>query len=388
MDLNCPNCGDSVPGGMTMNMDGVVRCKICCLAIETQKAIEKTRLEADIAVEKIKNETRKAIEKMKQETKSEIVSIKMSLDLLSGKVNEALDSLDNRMLEKLQVELGDVRERMDLLDTSVVSQINFEGFKTPKRKKNLTEREEKGELEETISVKLSDIRHENNKVMKTKICNSPTRNNRKRECSDKVEADNRWCGNNRYSVLEEDNGREEDGKEYDILGNSEVRYMRRRTEKGGKRGIYSTNGAGIENILEHIRNKQLEGNTTVIHGGGDDIKKLETEPMLKTYKNAIKETREQGKLCIVSGILPRRGESPYWSSRAIGINNRLEKYCREMEGVMFVDNWDRFYGNQRLYTADRVHLSRQGTNLLSVIIDEKVEINLNLDKRRRRKNVT
>ena len=59
-----------------------------------------------------------------------------------------------------------------------------------------------------------------------------------------------------------------------------------------------------------------------------------------------------------------------------------------MEGVLFVDNWDRFSGNQKLYAADGMHLSRQGKNLLSVIIEEKVEINSNLDKRRRRVNVT
>ena len=164
--------------------------------------------------------------------------------------------------------------------------------------------------------------------------------------------------------------------------------MGERTKRGGKRGIYFTNGAGIEDILEHIRNKRMKGKTTVIHGGGDDIKKLETEHILRVYKEVIKETKDKGKLCIVSGIVPRRGESSYWSSRAIGINNRLQGYCKEMDGVMFVDNWDRFYGNRKLYTADGVHLNRQGTNLLSVIIEEKVEVNSNLDKRRRREKVT
>ena len=145
--------------------------------------------------------------------------------------------------------------------------------------------------------------------------------------------------NNRYCLLEEDNGEGEEEREYEILGNSEVQYMGERTKRGGRRGIYSTNGAGIVDILEHIKSKRLEGKTTVIHGGGDDIKKLETEHMLRTYKEAIRETKEKGKLCIVSGILPRRGESSYWSSRA-------------------------------------------------VIIEEKVEINSRLDKRRRRENAT
>ena len=100
----------------------------------------------------------------------------------------------------------------------------------------------------------------------------------------------------------------------------------------------------------------------------------------------IKKIEDHGKLCIVSGILPRRWKSPYWSSKVIGINNRLQRYCKVMERVMFIDNWDRFYGNQKLYAADGLHLSKQGSNLLSMIIDEKVTINSNLDKRRRKEN--
>ena len=171
--------------------------------------------------------------------------------------------------------------------------------------------------------------------------------------------------------------------EYEILGNSEVNYMRDKTEKGERRGIYSTSGAGIVIVLEHIENKMMKGRSIVIHEGGDDIKELKIKPMFEAYKEVIKKIKYQGELCIVSGILPRKGESSYcWSSRAIGINNRLQGYCREVEVVMFVDNWDRFYGNRKVYAADRMHLSRQGTNLLSVIIEEKVEINSNLDKRR------
>ena len=59
-----------------------------------------------------------------------------------------------------------------------------------------------------------------------------------------------------------------------------------------------------------------------------------------------------------------------------------------MDGVMFIDNWDRFYGKRKLYAADGIHLSRQGTSMLSVIIEEKVEINSNLDKRRRKEIIT
>ena len=156
----------------------------------------------------------------------------------------------------------------------------------------------------------------------------------------------------------------EEEMEYEILGNSEVNYMRDKTEKGERRGIYSTSGAGIVIVLEHIENKMMKGRSIVIHEGGDDIKELKIKPMFEAYKEVIKKIKYQGELCIVSGILPRKGESSYWSSRAIGINKR------------------------KLYAADGMHLSRQGTKLLSVIVEEKVDINSNLDKQRKREKVT
>ena len=368
----CTQCKDDYPLWMIMHLDAIRICKICILSGQIKA------------------------------NKDKIDEIKLDVDLLTGRVNETNMYADDTNGMRREIRL--IEERVKSIENE---DLNFSGFTKPDFTKVYEERKEEKDDERKS---WDDVAEENNdlevlaedvrnmvtsgiKEIREKICDRQEKEENKK-CSFSqslvvgTETGKRENSYNRYCVLEEDNGEGEEEKKYEILGNAEVRHMRERTKKGGKRGIYSTNGAGIVNILEHIKNKQMEGKTTVIHGGGDDIKKLETEHMLRTYKEAIREIKEKGKLCIVSGILPRRGESSYWSSRAIGMNDRLQKYCKEMDGVMFIDNWTRFYGNRKLYATDGIHLSRQGTNLLSVIIEEKVEINSNLDKRRRRENVT
>ena len=85
---------------MTINIDGKEKGKVCGLALYTRRAIVITRLDADKAVEKIRKEMERAIEKRKQETKSEIENIKMNLDLLICRLNESVNRLNNRRLER------------------------------------------------------------------------------------------------------------------------------------------------------------------------------------------------------------------------------------------------------------------------------------------------
>ena len=372
MDLQqCRDCRDSYPQWMIFSMDADSMCKICILSGQIKA------------------------------NRDRIDEVKLDIDIITGRMNESITYTENNNSMRKEIEL--IEERVKNIEKE---ELDFSGFVKPDIKKVDEEREEAKDEERKSR---DDVAEENDmEMLREDVGNMITSGIKEiREngydkqgkevnlkCSfsqssvEKIEKGKKGNCSNRYCLLEEDNGEVEEDKEYEILGNSEVRYMGERTKRGGKRGIYFTNGAGIEDILEHIRNKRMKGKTTVIHGGGDDIKKLETEHILRAYKEVIKETKDKGKLCIVSGIVPRRGESSYWSSRAIGINNRLQGYCKEMDGVMFVDNWDRFYGNRKLYTADGVHLNRQGTNLLSVIIEEKVEVNSNLDKRRRREKVT
>ena len=184
---------------------------------------------------------------------------------------------------------------------------------------------------------------------------------------------------NRFSVLEEEEGEKEEN-EYCILGDSIVKHFKKTTKRRKQRNIYSSPGAGMKRLTEHIENGQLDGRMVVLQGGGNDIEKTNTETLMKLFEDAIKKVRERGKMCVVSGILPRHNESHYWSSKAIGINDRVQKYCSKMDGVMFIDNWDRFYHNQKFYTRDGVHLNYLGTDILSSIIDREVELYSNFLK--------
>ena len=366
MDLQqCSDCKVNYPQWMIICMDATSMCKICILSGQIKA------------------------------NKDRIEEVKLDIDIITGKINETTTYADDT--ESMRKEMKLIEEKVKNIEKV---ELDFSGFVRPdfiKVSKEQKEEEESRDDErddwEMLKDDVGNMITSGIKEIREGIYDKGgnegnLRGSFSQSSEIRIERAKKGNCNNRYCLLEEDNGERKEEKEYEILGNSEVRYMRERTKRGGRRGIYSTNGAGIEDILEHIRNKRMEGKTTVIHGGGDDIKKLETEHMLRVYKDAIKETIDQGKLCIVSGIVPRRGESSYWSSRAIGINNRLQGYCKEMDGVMFIDNWDRFYGNRKLYSADGMNLSRLGTSLLSVIIEEKVQINSNLDKRRRREIIT
>ena len=50
----------------------------------------------------------------------------------------------------------------------------------------------------------------------------------------------------------------------------------------------------------------------------------------------MREVKESGRRCIVSGVLPRLKVGGVWLSKAIGLNDRLSGMCME-SGAGFVD---------------------------------------------------
>ena len=74
--------------------------------------------------------------------------------------------------------------------------------------------------------------------------------------------------------------------------------------------------------------------------------------------------KEKSNKCFITGILPRLNANTYHLSRAIGINNRLEKMCKEAN-VAFIDTWDAFAMNRNYFRKEKVHLNTRGTEKLS-----------------------
>ena len=362
----CRECGAEVPLWIIVTSNDLEICKICVLLGELKNQSEKIE-DHNVKIEKIE----------------------LDMDMVTGKLNET-NIYDNNK-SKGSSEIEDI----GLQNKSIGSrEIDFSGFvneedlkldikkKEMVSKKSIIKGSERGEEEELNSFKrevngmiregLKEIREINFPgEIENKISES--------DMTDKVAVSKepKLVLKNRFSPLEEDNG-EEEQSEYCVLGDSIVKHFEKKTRRRKQRSIYCDSGAGMERLIEHIENGNLGGRAVVLQGGGNDIEKVNTERLMKLFKEAIEKVRSKGKICLVSGILPRQSESRYWSSKAIGINNRVQKLCSEIDGAMFLDNWEKFYHNRRWYTRDGIHLNYQGSKVLSNIVDAEVELNLNL----------
>ena len=322
--------------------------------------------------------------------------IRMDIDLITGKINESTMFVDET--NTMKKEIKSIEEKVKNIEKE---QLDFSGFIKPDLTNiNKEQKEEKNgegksrdrvaeedddwemltkDVGNMVASGIKEIR-ENSYDRQEKEKNNKYSFSQSKEISI-VREEKDLNIKNRFSLLKEESG-DEERVDYSVLGNSTVKKFKRRTKTNMTRNIYCSPDAGMEKIVEHIENGNLEGDTVVIHGGGDDIKGMNTEKLMELYKNTIEKVINKGKLCIISGILPRLKESPYWSSRAIGINDRVSEICKTKPGVMFVDNWDSFYNNRRFYSEDGIQLNQQGVDMLSTLIDEKVHVNSNLEIRR------
>ena len=372
MDLQqCRECRDNYPQWMIFSMDATNMCKICILSGQVKA------------------------------NRDRIDEVKLDIDIITGRINESITNAEDNNSMKKDIEL--IEERVKNIEKE---ELDFSGFVKPDFKKVDEERVE-AKNEERKS--RDDVAEKNDWEMLTKDVGNMVASGIKeiRENSyarQEKEENNKYSVSqsadicvvreekdlnikNKFSLLKEGSG-DEERVDYSVLGNSNVKKFKRRTKTNMTRNIYCSPDAGMEKIVEHIENGNLEGDTVVIHGGGDDIKGMNTEKLMKLYKNTIEKVTNKGKLCIISGILPRLKESPYWSSRAIGINDRVREICKTKPGVMFVDSWDSFYNNRRLYSEDGIQLNKQGSDMLSILIDEKVHVNSNLESRRQGMSIT
>ena len=48
-----------------------------------------------------------------------------------------------------------------------------------------------------------------------------------------------------------------------------------------------------------------------------------------------------------------------WHNIALSVDLRVKTLCKRL-GFRFVDNWSYFYGNDKLYHIDGVHLNKSG----------------------------
>ena len=163
-----------------------------------------------------------------------------------------------------------------------------------------------------------------------------------------------------------------------VLGDSRSRYLDRTFCKAdrGRRMTCCLPGAGVQDVVERF-GKVVEGTgkdaVVVVHVGVNDVSRVGSEELVDRYRDLLREMKESGRRCIVSGVLPRQRVGGLWLSKALCLNDRLRGFCRR-NGVGFIDEWDRFYGRQELYAMDGVHFSRKGVDVLSECLEGAVPV--------------
>ena len=90
---------------------------------------------------------------------------------------------------------------------------------------------------------------------------------------------------------------------------------------------------------------------------------------LETLVSCLSEKTERGMLI---GLLPRIYSSHLELSKAIGVNERMKKYCQQ-KGVEFLDLWNVFIGKEHLFKYDGIHLNTLGNIKLGEILSKKCE---------------
>lgn len=200
---------------------------------------------------------------------------------------------------------------------------------------------------------------------------------RSRDCGrdEELECRNRFAslGEGEPSVA---NGPSSEGPEVMVVGDSQIRYVDRAfCEKERKRRMrVCLPGAGVQDILDRYDRLVVgsgEASVVILHVGVNDVKKERSESLMKKYKDLLARVRESGRNAIVSGVLPRMNVSKEWSSRAIGLNERVRKECGD--DVVFLDTWSMFWGVNELYARDGLHLSKSGVQLLSKCFEQGVQ---------------
>ena len=169
----------------------------------------------------------------------------------------------------------------------------------------------------------------------------------------------------------------EKSQEVLVVGDSRIRYLDRTFCEADRRGRMTCclPGAGVKDVVERFRGIVKgtgEEAVVVVHVGVNDVRKVRPEELVERYRELLREVRESGRRCIVSGVLPRQKVGGLWLRQAYGLNDRLRRMCGE-SGVGFMDEWDRFYGRQELYARDGIHFSRKGVQALSECLERVVK---------------
>ena len=178
---------------------------------------------------------------------------------------------------------------------------------------------------------------------------------------------------NRFSALESDDSVE--GVRILVVGDSRVRPLKDTFCYKKDRCVVRP-GARVADLEKEVDEeiRKCSPKVVIVQVGVNDVGRRCSEKTLGAYHSLLQRLQEARKPVVVTGILPRRWATTEWYSRAIGLNSRVSMMCMD-KGLQFVDAWDIFYGNNRLYSSDGLHLSHEGARALGSVYHQAIQGN-------------
>lgn len=169
---------------------------------------------------------------------------------------------------------------------------------------------------------------------------------------------------NRFSALAslDESGRED--VNILVIGDSRVRPLERTFCRRKDKCIVKP-GAKIADI-DSLIGTVLERNNpekVVVQVGVNNIGPRASVKIKKEYHSLLQRLRETRKPVFITGVLPRLWATNEWYSRALALNSSVRGMCSDM-GLCFIDLWEEFYGCERYYARDGLHLSDEGARVL------------------------
>ena len=149
-----------------------------------------------------------------------------------------------------------------------------------------------------------------------------------------------------------------------VIGDSRVRPLGRTFCRSTDKCIVRPGAkiADIDRVIE-AELERCSPKRVIVQVGVNNVGPRTSVKIVSDYRSLLQRLKDSRKPVYVTGILPRLRASSEWFSRALALNSTVKQLCLSM-GLCFVDLWDQFYGCDRYYLRDGLHLSDEGARVL------------------------
>ena len=143
-----------------------------------------------------------------------------------------------------------------------------------------------------------------------------------------------------------------------------------------KRKVKSFPGWRVNKVAKEVEKLEIlsRNSCLIAHVGSNDLylrggKVGNSEPIVKDMKRLVNKVSEKTNKGIFVGMLPKSYVSHFTLSKAIAINERMQKYC-DQKKVEFIDLWGMFVRKRHLFRKDGIHFSEEGQRKFGEILNK------------------